>query len=168
MTLYANAFPKRTFIHETHNYGPYTESFTRYDSVFRVISHLFNVRILRKTESTVIFVGRKEILQYLPDLITTMIREVEMKVTFERDQQSYRRTIKCHLSEHINSFRSMLIEKLISELLGIAKLKKEYYLDKYARIRAVRDNELLDQAFFPEYLREHRLHHLKKYKWHID
>lgn len=174
ITIYALGFPKREFIHERFMISDHTKAKTTYYDLIRLLCLLFNVRVLRDDYTQWIYiVGRRNSVTGFKDYLDMIMDNIETQVSNEKDFEKVRGPGGVgsipfrggeHLNTYISKYRKKLIKDLYKEVQSILSLKKEFYLDKYAAIRNVRNNELYDQTFFSEYIKGHRLTHLKQFK----
>lgn len=165
ITQYANSFPKREFIHERLILSDYTRAKTRYYNLIRIFCLLLNCRVVRDEASGMIYIiGRKDPVEAFRYYLKQIMHGVENKVNWFKPETL---VWGKHKSSQKADYRGELIKKFEEEVETILSLKKEFYLNKYAAMRQVRDNETLDLTFFAEYIRQNRLTHLKALKCSI-
>lgn len=174
ITQYCHSYPKRDMLWLKYKLEDQTSAKLAYRELIRKLSEVLNVYVLRDVlgdnRGMIYIVGRKKLAETFRDTLKSITIEIELLSQTEYDlalnlsgdywfNKPNPRTIRTEK-------RYQLIKQAISELETILNLKRDFYLDKFARMRKVRENELLDQTFFLEYIRENRLTHLKRYKWH--
>lgn len=184
MTQYQNGYcGKREFIHERFIIADYTKSKTRYYDLIRLLCSLFNCRCLRDEQGEykdyLYFIGRSNSVKNLIYFIRLLVVDIESEVDDHREYQEpipinwskhpadilkHGSAKKLHKSSYIAAKRVEIINSNLKELRTILKLKKEFYYDKYATLRKVRENEVMDNTLFPEYIKQYRLTHLKPFK----
>lgn len=103
-------------------------------------------------------IGRKNSVDALIYYLRSLIVELEGKVnTTELTGSAHKSVLKTR-------FRTKVINEAIEEIKTIQRLKEDFYLEKYARIRQVHENEIMDKTFFKEYIKANRLTNLKQFQ----
>lgn len=95
------------------------------------------------------------------EIMDLMIEATENFVTNNVDKWEYLK--HAHKSTKKSAMRCGLIHQFNQILETIILLKETEYYSKYAYIRKVQSNEMLDCTFFREYYKEQRLTHLKPF-----
>lgn len=180
MTQYQHGFPQRNFTFARFIITDFTKSKTRYYDLIRLLCLLFNCRCLRDEKGMfkdfLYIVGRNKSVAGFAHFLRLMIIDVENEVEDHRyytvphylDPLEIYTTVgggqrRKHKSSYIAEQRVRIISDLERGVKTIISLKKEFYYDKYAFIRKVKENEIMDTTFFSEYIRENKLTHLKPF-----
>lgn len=162
MSQYPHGFPKREFIFSRIILSDLTRARTTYEDMIRQFCRLFNCRAARDCvgmfRDHVFIIGRKNSVNAFVYYLRMTIIEIEGKVKIEEMPSND------HGSTAKMKFRKLLVQKAVEQIQTIIQLKEDFYFDKYATMRHVRENEVLDRTFFTEFIRENRLTHLKQYK----
>jgi hypothetical protein len=164
MGVYSNAYPNRKFTHKKVFFGPKTFH-SRYYDLFRTMLMLFNCRAKRVKDSHAVYlIGRIQSVDALDNFMTRMISETE-SLSSAGAIGIFQNTGEMHLTKLLGRAKEEYIRTFEEAVANIYILKTTQYLDKYAMLRQVKENEILDQTFFQEYIRENRLHNLKGFQW---
>lgn len=145
-----------------------TKAPTRYFDLIRIMATVFHCQVLRDESitymGTLYIVGRKRNATALSGFMTSIIKAIEEEV--EDHRFISKKNPNVHKATEISKFRVERISIFEKEIKEVYNLKFFEYYDKYAKIRRVHDGEIMDSAFFPEYIRENRLDNLKQFKWY--
>lgn len=146
---YQHAYPEGRFISIRFRANEYTSSITRYLDLIRLLSTLFNVRVLRNEHSILeglYIVGRDRIAHEFEQVLIKIIRYAELK-TFDYSMSRDKIT-KIHGHEKISKYKGNIILKFEDI---IRRIQKDY--DIYAPIRHVLEHEKADQVSFISYMK---------------
>lgn len=175
ITQYCHSYPKREMLWLKYKLDNYTPAKRSYQELIRKLSEVLNVYVYRDVagdnRGMIYILGRRKLAETFRNTLLACIIEIELGVKNEYDWQLVKNRRATHFEKNPRTVataeRCRLINIALQDLETILNLKREFYLDKYARIRKVRENEMADQTFFLEYIKENNLIHLKRFKYNV-
>jgi len=146
---YQNAYLQPKIVSIRIKLTEHTTSPTRYLDLVRVLSPLFNIKVLRNEhciDEGIYVIGQHRSCEKFFEALIAIVREVEIK-TFDygmiRDKVS-----SIHGAELKSKYKGKYIHKFEMMIKGI---QKNY--DHYAKIRHILEHEKADQVSFISYMK---------------
>ena len=173
MTQYQHSFPKREFGFMKLNLEHFTKSKSSYRELIRLLSEVMNVFVLRDVvgdnRGFIYIIGRYRLAETYRNTLIAILTEIELLAKDEFEyvkvgNQGFNAKRKNPHTARAQE-RDKHIKQAMKDIEVIRGLKVDFYLDKFARIRKVRENETADTIFVKEYIKENRLTHLKRLRW---